>query len=79
MPNEAEVYCLLKLFAQLGYTVWFVRDGCLITVDHQILNGTSQYILQPSRASGHDVSAIEKTNQNIFAYVCETLLVMNAS
>ena len=59
MPKEAEIYCLLKVPAQLGYTIWFIHDGCLITVDHQILIGCNTF-LQASRASIRDVSAIKK-------------------
>ena len=49
----------LKLFGELGCTVWFICDTRLITVDHQIPIDCSTF-LRASRASIHDVSAIRK-------------------
>ena len=49
----------LKLFEELGYTVWFICDTCLITADHQILIDRNTF-LRASRASSRDVSAIKK-------------------
>ena len=50
---------LLKLFAQLGYAVCFVHDGCLIPVDRRIPIGCNTF-LWASRASSHDLSAIKQ-------------------
>ena len=49
----------LKLFEELGYTVWFDRDTRLITIDHRIPIGCNTF-LWASRASSRDVSAIQK-------------------
>ena len=50
---------LLKSFAQLGYTVCFVYDGCLIPVDCRIPICCNTF-LRASRASSRDVSAIKQ-------------------
>ena len=59
---------LSDAFTELGYTAYFVCDSRLIIVDHRILNGCNT-ILWATRASSCNVTAIEKSNQNIFAYV----------
>ena len=59
---------LLKSFTQLGYTVCFVRDSCLIPVDRQIPIGCNTF-LQASRASSCDVSAIKQLIK-IFSLTC---------
>ena len=58
----------LKLLEELGYTIWFIHDTCLITVNHWIPIGCNTFLWE-SRASSRDVSTIKKTNQNSFAYV----------
>ena len=59
---------LLKSFAQLDYTVCFVRDGCLIPVDRWIPIGCNTFLWAP-RASSHDVSTIKKLIE-IFLLTC---------
>ena len=59
---------LLKSFAQLGYTVCFDRDGCLIPVDRLLPIGCNTFV-QASRASSHDVSAIKQLIK-IFSLTC---------
>ena len=63
----------LKLFEEFGYTVWFVRDTCLIVVDHRIPIGCDT-LLQASRASSRDVNAIKKLIK-IFSLTCNWLFV----
>ena len=48
------MYYLLKVVHR---TVCFVRDGCLITIDHWILIGCNTF-LWATRASSRDVTAI---------------------
>ena len=50
---------LLKSFAQLGYTICFICDGCLIPVDRRIPIGCNTF-LRTSRASSRDVDAIKQ-------------------
>ena len=50
---------LLKSFTQLGYTICFVRDGCLIPVDRRIPIGCNTF-LRASRASSRDIRAIKQ-------------------
>ena len=59
---------LLKSFAQLGYTVCFHHDGCLIPVDRPIPIGCNTF-LQASRASSRDISAIKQLIK-IFSLTC---------
>ena len=47
---------LLQSFAQLGYTVCFVCDGCLIPVDRRIPIGCNTFL----RVSSRDVNAIKQ-------------------
>ena len=47
----------LNSFAELGYTVCFVRDGCLIAVDRRIPIGRNTF-LWATTASSRDVTAI---------------------
>ena len=56
-PKDAEI--LSKSFAQLGYTVCFVRDSCLIPVDRRIPIGCNAF-LQASRAFSRNASAIKQ-------------------
>ena len=65
---------LLKSFAQLGYTVCFVRDGCLIPVDRRIPIGCNTF-LWASRASSRDVSAIKQLIK-IFSLTCNWPIVV---
>ena len=46
-------------FAELGYTAYFVRDSCLIIVDHWILISCNTF-LWATRASSRDVTAVNK-------------------
>ena len=66
----------LKLFEELGYTVWFIRDTRLITIDHQIPIGCNTFI-QASRASSHDVSVIKKLIK-IFPLTCNWSITSDA-
>ena len=59
---------LSKLFAQLGYTVCFVRDGYLFPVDHRIPIDCNTFV-RASRASSREVSAIKKIIK-IFLLTC---------
>ena len=59
---------LLKPLVELGYTVCFVRDGCLITVDHRILIGYNTFLCT-TRASNCDVTAIN-CSITIFLLAC---------
>ena len=56
MPNFT---IFTKLFTKLGYTVFSICDGRLITGDHQILIDCSTF-LRATGASSCDVTAIKK-------------------
>ena len=57
--SEIKFIVLLKSFAELGYTIQFIRDSRLITVNHRIPIGCNTF-LWASRASSRDVTTIKK-------------------
>ena len=59
---------LLKSFAQLGYTICFACDSCLIPVDRRIPIGCNTF-LWASRTSSRDVGAIKQLIK-IFSLTC---------
>ena len=60
---------LVKLFTELGYTIWFISDSRFITSDHQIPIGYNTF-LRASTASSHDATAIKKVIK-IFLLMCK--------
>ena len=60
------------MFEELDYTVWFVRDTRLITVDHRIPIDCNTFLWE-SRASSRDVNAIKKLIK-IFSLMCNWLI-----
>ena len=59
MPKDANFQHLHKAVCKLGYTIFSICDGCLITGDHQIFISCNTF-LQATRASSRDVTAIKK-------------------
>ena len=57
VSEDAEIHCLITEF---GYTVRFIRDSCLFTIDHWIPIGYISFntFLQASRASSRHVTTI---------------------
>ena len=70
MPN---LIIFTKLFIKLGYTVFSICDGRLITGDHWILVGCNTF-LWASTASSRDVTAIKKAIK-IFSLACKWSIV----
>ena len=75
-PKDAESIVLSKPFAQLGYTVCFIRNGCLIPVDHWIPIGCNTF-LWSSRASSRDISAIKQLSK--YFRLCANGLLYHAA